>query len=289
MELKKVYVPDTYNYIGVFFTLGCNLSCSYCINHLTGKAKGRNHLTASDWIAALNRIQLSNQKIPLTIQGGEPTILPHFYEIINGLDERLELDLLTNIQFNVEEFSEKISTKKFKRDAPYASIRVSFHPETMDLNETIKKVNYLRQRDYSIGLFSVIDPRYQKTLKQLDVECENLGIDFRYKELLGVMDGHLYGSFKYQDAVAAKELKSCDCRTTELLIGPDGNVHRCHHDLYNRILPVGNMLDDDYKIQDEFRHCRFYGNCNPCDVKIKNNRFQKFGHTSVEIKNIRNS
>jgi len=38
---------------------------------------------------------------------------------------------------------------------------------------------------------------------------------------------------------------------------------------------------------DEYRECYFYGDCNPCDVKIKTNRFQQYGHTSVDIIDIR--
>ena len=38
---------------------------------------------------------------------------------------------------------------------------------------------------------------------------------------------------------------------------------------------------------DEYRDCYVYGDCNPCDVKVKTNRFQQFGHTSVDIIDIR--
>ena len=31
------------------------------------------------------------------------------------------------------------------------------------------------------------------------------------------------------------------------------------------------------------RPCDVYGHCNPCDIKVKTNRFQEFGHTSVQI------
>jgi len=74
------------------------------------------------------------------------------------------------------------------------------------------------------------------------------------------------------------------CRTTELIIGPNGNIYRCHSDLYANRKPIGNLLDSDFEIEDKFRECDFYGHCNPCDIKIKTNRFQQFGHTSVKIK-----
>ena len=40
------------------------------------------------------------------------------------------------------------------------------------------------------------------------------------------------------------------------------------------------------QIDGKFRPCEVYGHCNPCDIKVKTNRFQVFGHTSVEIRGI---
>lgn len=280
-------VPSSYNYIGVFLTLGCNLSCSYCINHLTGKAKARPHLKAKDWIHGINKIQFSSsEKIALTLQGGEPTIHPDFYEIVNGIDSRFDLDLLTNAQFDVATFAQNISPKKFSRSAPYAPIRISFHPETMDLNVTLEKILELTALGFKVGLYSVTDSRFDEILEQAKTKTKKLGIDYRFKDLLGNFENKLLGEYKYPDAVGSQVLKKCLCKTTELLIAPDGNIHRCHHDLYNQILPLGNIAKNHSTIQDIYRECSFYGNCNPCDVKLKNNRNQSFGHTSVDIVNL---
>jgi len=137
--MNDVELPSSYKYIGVFLSLSCNLTCSYCINHLVGLKKGRKLLSAQEWALALSRLKF-NTRIPLTLQGGEPTIHREFYDIINLIPSHFELDLLTNIQFDPDEFAKKIKREKFLRDAPYAPIRVSYHPETMDLDETIKKV-----------------------------------------------------------------------------------------------------------------------------------------------------
>ena len=53
--------------------------------------------------------------------------------------------------------------------------------------------------------------------------------------------------------------------------------------------PIGHILDEDLTEAHIglFKECRYYGKCNPCDVKVKTNRFQIFGHTSVEIRNIK--
>ena len=283
--LPKIEIPESYNYIGVFLMLGCNLTCSYCINHMSGKAMGGRPLSAHDWQRGLNRI---SGKIPLSLQGGEPSIHPEFLQILEGIPNNYEVDLLTNIQFNLEEFVQRISPERLKRDAPYASIRVSYHPETMNWSQTREKVLFLQDRGYHIGVWSVEDPNHEENLIKAKKDADNWGIDFRFKPLIGVVNGRTYGEYKYARSIGQKEGRDCECKTTELLIAPDGYIYRCHHDLYNRISPIGHLLDSNFQIEDRFRECSFYGKCNPCDVKIKNNRHQKFGHTSVEIINIRN-
>jgi hypothetical protein len=119
------------------------------------------------------------------------------------------------------------------------------------------------------------------------------------KPFLGRHNGKLYGDYLYPDATFSTKIKRCECRTTELLIDPLGDVWQCHYHLYNKWAggdskPVGNMLDPEFSMDAlaEFRTCDSYGKCIGCDVKIKNNRHQSLlhegkPHTSVEIRNIR--
>lgn len=283
---NQIIVPSHFNYIGIFLTLGCNLSCSYCINYLSGLDKLRRPLNAEQWIDVLNRLEVPNG-LPLTIQGGEPSIHPGFFKILKGIREDLKIDLLTNLQFDVDEFAKHVSPQRFIREAPYASIRVSYHPETMDLPPLLDKIYKLHKLGYPIALYSVEIDKYKSELSMAKEMTERLGITFKLKELLGEFDGNLHGDMLYEGAVAGKELKSCECKTSELLVSPEAEVYRCHHDLYNRKFRTGDITASNFKIVDEYRTCHFFGNCNPCDIKIKNNRFQKHGHTSVTIKNIR--
>jgi sulfatase maturation enzyme AslB (radical SAM superfamily) len=282
-QYSKINIPDHYNYIGVFLTLSCNLSCSYCINHTVGLKQGRKLLNANDWGIGLGRISSKNN-LTLTLQGGEPTVHKDFYEIINAIPESMNIDLLTNIQFDPLEFSQKIKISKLNREAPYAPIRVSYHPETMNMEETLQKVLALKNNGFKVGVFGVLHPDQIEQIEKADTVFTEHGIDFRTKEFLGLHEGKLHGTYAYPEALFADKLKSCLCKTSELLIDPFGSVFRCHHDLYNNLNPVGHILDSDFMIVDEFKRCDYFGKCNPCDVKLKNNRLQSFGHTSVEIK-----
>jgi hypothetical protein len=281
--MKEIIISDNYNYIAVFLTLSCNYRCSYCLNSFREFRVKDKSLSGEEWVSSLNRI-ISRDDLPITLQGGEPSLHKDFIYIIHNLKPELNIDILTNLQFNVDEFIRQVKPERLRRKAPYASIRVSFHPEVMGIEETINKTLRMLDAGFSIGIWGISHPIYEDIILKVKVLCEKLGIDFRTKEFLGEYNAKLYGTYKYEGACEKKFKKKALCKTTELIIGPDGYVYRCHSDLYENRIPVGHILDGDFKIIDEYRQCNCFGYCNPCDVKIKTNRFQQYGHTSVEIK-----
>ncbi|MDP2923153.1 MAG: radical SAM protein [Candidatus Omnitrophota bacterium] len=280
--MRQIHMPANYNYIAAFLTFACNLRCSYCINYFEQGAIERKTIAGKDWVEGLNRI-ISRDDLPVTLQGGEPSLHPDFLYIINNLKPELNIDILTNLQFDVEEFIKKINPDRVKRNAPYASIRVSYHPEQMDLDETIKKTLKMLEADFSIGIWGVMHPAYEKIILEARDKCQKLGIDFRIKDFLGEYNGNLYGTYKYAGACDKKFRKKVQCRSTELFIDSEGNIFRCHADLYSGINQIRNILDSNFQIEDKFRDCSNFGHCNPCDIKVKTNRFQQYGHTSVEV------
>jgi MoaA/NifB/PqqE/SkfB family radical SAM enzyme len=276
-----------YNYIAVFLTFACNLKCSYCINAHSSINRKRKLLSGDDWITHLSRI-VTRPDLPITFGGGEPTLHPDFYYIVNELYKKnVPMDLLTNCQFDVSEFMENVSPNIFKRDAPYASIRVSYHPETMDMYKLIDKVHILSQNNYHIGIWAVNHPKWQEEINRCWALCNTLRIDFRLKEFLGEYEGKLYGTYKYPDACNSDKIKTVECKTSELIVGPNGDVHVCHASLYKQWVAIGNITDLNFSIKDEYHSCFCYGACNPCDIKLKFDRFQREGHCSVSIKEIK--
>ncbi len=281
--MQPIIMPEGYNYIGVFLTFACDLKCSYCINYFEQDIIKRKDISGRDWVEGLNRI-ISRDDLPVTLQGGEPSLYPDFIYIINNLKTDLKIDILTNLQFDVEEFISKVNPERVKRESPYASIRVSYHPEQMDLDQIIKKTLKMLEADFSIGIWALMHPKYEKIILGAQKRCQKLGIDFRIKDFLGKYNGRLYGKYKYTGACDKKFTKKVKCRTTELLIDSEGKIFQCHYDLYAGINPIGHILDSHFQIEERFRDCSNFGHCNPCDIKVKTNRFQQYGHTSVEIK-----
>ncbi|MFC1593818.1 radical SAM protein [Candidatus Omnitrophota bacterium] len=289
--MKTVSIPKHYNYVATFLTLNCNLACGYCINYKDLKSSRKEILTSSmdadQWIIAINRLRIGRDDLPVTFQGGEPTLHKGFYEIVNGTKEEIKFDLLTNLMFDVDAFIKNVPFKRFIREAKYAAIRASYHPGQNDIDDLIAKILKLADAGFYVGLYAVMVSSNAEHIKEVQERCLSLGIDFRTKEYLGFDGQQWHGVYKYAEAVSEKVQKYCECKTTELIVGPDGNVFRCHSDLYSKRQPIGHILDPNFHIEDVYRPCYVFGHCNPCDIKVKTNRFQIFGHTSVDIRNIR--
>lgn len=283
--MKSIKIPEDHNYIACFLTLACNLECSFCINYFGESGSAKKHLSGKEWVRGLNRI-VSRDDLPITLQGGEPSLHKDFIYILNNLKPELKIDILTNLQFDEDEFIRQVDPERIKRKSPYASIRVSYHPEVMELEPLAEKVLKLQGAGFSIGIWGVMYPVQADEILNAQQKCKALGIDFRTKEFLGEYKGKLYGTYRYEGACEKINKKRVLCKTTELIMGGDGGVYRCHSDLYEGRAPVGNIIDPEFQIEEVFRVCDYFGHCNPCDIKVTTNRFQQFGHTSVEIKEL---
>lgn len=292
--MKTIKIPETYTYITAFLTMRCNLSCSFCLNAFDKNfdRKGFSEIDGEEWVKGLNRIE-SRPEVPITFSGGEPFLHKDLIYIINNIKKELNIDILTNLYWGekgIERFISQVNPERIKRDSPYASIRVSYHPEQMDAETLVKNVKKLQDSGFSIGIWGVLypSPEQLSAINQMQFRCKDVGIDFRLKEFTGEYKGELYGNYsKYPNSVSQDNTKKSLCKTSELIIGPNGDVYRCHHDLYAEINPMGNLIDPKFQIEDTYRPCNNYGHCHPCDVKLKTSYKQEIGHTSVNIKDIK--
>ena len=196
-----------------------------------------------------------------------------FYQITQGMWGK-EFDLLTNGKFNVSEFMAYVDPKFFDRKAPYASIRFSYHNGLNDQYLT-NSLQQLKNAGYNIGVWGLS----HKDNSIMKAFCKNIDVDFREKEYLDKD----HGTYKYPDALSGVA-SECECKPSELLIGPEGSLYRCHSDLYADENSYANIFDDEVILPTDFKPCKRFGLCNPCDIKIKTNRLQVGGHCSVEIK-----
>lgn len=286
---NKIIVPKNYDYIGVFLTHRCHLSCPYCITLHNQSPFGKNsmrNLTPQEWIEGLNRLELP-QDVPITLQGGEPFLYKGIWEILENVHHKI--DILTALPSFIkkEEFRNLKTLEWNKRTAPYPTIRVSYHKGQNDYKELIEQIAEL-QEILSIGFYYLEHPSYSEneivTLKEY---AKKFNVELRPKEFLGKHKGKMYGTFLYPDAVSGnrKGIKVL-CKNTVVPIELDGYIYRCHSDLYfnRKEAALGNILDDTFMFPFNYMECDNYGICNECDVKIKTNHYQQYGYTSVNIK-----
>lgn len=290
MTLPQLQLPDTLNYVGVFLTLECNLSCSYCINDpqqagqrgvlFPIKAKSlRNYLTPDEWAQVLKRIPF-RQDLPITLQGGEPML----YWEGKGLGMILSetphyFDLLTNFSLKPEVFANNLNgqQRKLQRDAPYPSIRVSYHAEEMNRTwrgqgfaELTNRCEALRNYGFrvspiktesDVGIYMVAHPQNRATAEIKSIYAGR--VPFETKEFLGIHEGELYGHYLYPFSTnliasgAHANALSCECRTTELLIDPLGFVWGCHFYLYQSWVAGGPAREFEELETQDFRYSEF--------------------------------
>ncbi len=286
-QLPEVEVPKDTDYLGVYLTNRCFLSCSYCITNYNEQfinLKKFRELEASEWVEALNRLKLP-PGVPLTFQGGEPFIHKGIWEILENVHHKIDILTALPPQVTVERFTQLKTLVWNKRPAPYPTIRVSFHKGQNDYKKLIERIKKL-QKIVSIGLYHIEHPAYPELIEEIRQYARAEGVEFRTKTFLGEYNGKLYSEYRYPDACKGKIVRPLvQCKNTVFPIGPDGTVYRCHSDLYSirRELSIGNLLDPDLKLEHKYRDCRFYGTCIPCDVKVKTNHLQQQGYTSVDI------
>jgi MoaA/NifB/PqqE/SkfB family radical SAM enzyme len=296
--MSKLFLPDEMNYAEMYLTLRCNFKCDYCIN---GDVKRkRKELTGEEWVESLN--ELNFRGIPITLGGGEPTLHKDFFYIVNNLENKV--DLLTNLSFDVDEFINNTNPSVFSEPIKefYHPIRVSYHVGQSNEEEIIEKTKKLIENDYNPAIFGINHPNNINDNMKMAFDCAKNNVPFYTKDFLGEIDGQKFGYYKYPDAIGQKigytedgfkyNGKEVMCRSREFLVAPDGLSYKCHRDLYKGENPLGNILNikskhDGFNIpfrpQSSFRRCHNYGDCNPCDVKMKTNRYLGGVECQVDI------
>jgi len=270
------------NCLPTFLTFRCNVGCEYCINRDSELTNAGKEMSGKEWVEGINGLELESE-LTIELEGGEPTQHKDFYYIIENI--KYPVDLLTNLQFDIDEFISKVDPKWFKKGDKdwYKSIRASYHPHYMDAKETINKLVKLQDAGFSVGLSSVNLPEMSKANMEMTELARKNKIYYTIKEFLGYRNGSLHGFFKYPNALL-KPPETVMCKTIDISIAPDGFMYKCHRDLYKGENALAHISEKNSKIEYKYRNCDKFGECNPCDIKEKVNRHLEPGFSNVEIK-----
>jgi sulfatase maturation enzyme AslB (radical SAM superfamily) len=290
LSLNRIVVPADYDYVGIYLTDECFLRCPYCITNHHGSnfigRKSMNYLSPKEWIRALNRLALP-ENVPITLQGGEPFLYKGIWEILDNITHKVDIMTALPSFLEKESFLKLKSLEWNKRESPYPTIRVSFHKGQNDFKELVDRIAELDDL-LSIGLYYLSHPAISEAeINAMKGYAKEKGVEFRFKEFLGVHNGKMHGTIKYPGS-ADGEIQGIKvhCRNTVVPVAPDGEIYLCHSDLYfnRRNRSLGNILDSTFVFPVEHLPCLNFGLCSECDVKIKTNHYQEYGYTSVNIR-----
>jgi len=204
--------------------------------------------------------------------------------------KKLLLTLIFLLSVNIG-FSQLFTKKKILNNENFDKPQISWgyylgvnnYDFNFDYKVDLEDIQTQKSFGFNVGIFSINFPQNTEYNLKLAEECRNAKIYFFIKDYLGYYNRHLFGHFKYPDSIKGKQDTKVSCKTSELIIGPEGNIYKCHRDLYLNEDPIGSIFDNNFKISSDYRDCNNYGECNPCDVKLKTNRFLEMGSCSVDI------
>ena len=153
----KEMLDDPSTLFSYWFVTGiCNYKCDYCdVYH---KEKIFPWTTKERIVEFLNYMgTIRNQKVLL--YGGEPTLDPDFFKIVGNLNSYIRL--FTNFSRNLDFFKRLLDIRN------NMTISISYHISHADIDETIKKLNFLIDNNVAkIRLKIMGDSRIRDKVKE---------------------------------------------------------------------------------------------------------------------------
>lgn len=170
----------------IFITWGilhsCNYKCSYCyvpqndINRIPSNKK---------IIESWNLIREKYGMCRIRLDGGEPSIIPGFTDLIKDLSGIHKLQINTNLSFGTEEFIKKISPENVRIDA-------SYHPEYADIKVFSEKILKLKNAGFKTVVAVVGYPPFIKNIKDYKERFCKYNIPFIIHPYSGDYEDKIY-------------------------------------------------------------------------------------------------
>lgn len=257
-------LPATVHF-GLDLTYACNYSCPYCVLPPVVK-----HRTAQEWAAAFKRMKDRHGTCYIYMSGGEPSIAPGFFDIVEALCEMHVVDLCTNLSWDVTRLIPRLPPDRFK-------VSATFHPTQVGFEEFLEKAVWAR--DYLPQRFppkrSIYFVAYPPQMDRMEEYRRRLDARGLVLVPLPLMEGDQQAPANSEDekrliAAASPNKGTADrklefqlqqlkpegrlCRAGHkyAMIRGDGSVDRCtRHD--DRQL--GNFFDENFRLFDAPKVC----------------------------------
>ncbi len=249
--------------------LPCNYRCSYCVVH--NEAAQYLIQGVSEWRKVWERIFKLYGCCQVRFAGGEPTIYPHFIDLVGMILEMHTVDITTNLSFDVEEWIKKVPSQGI-------AISGSLHLEHQKPEDFLKKLLILRNKGNQLISASLVAyPTYLDRIDAIRAMFEKEQVLFKIIPFNGVYQGKRYpGAYtdderillgmqvqrsqdelgktlnkQWQDYANAKpndkNFMGMPCHMGEMYakIYSDGTVRRCCH---TGVDILGHITDPNLKL-----------------------------------------
>jgi radical SAM protein with 4Fe4S-binding SPASM domain len=246
-------------YIQLYPTLKCNLSCPFCFNREIPSVKDISIDNFQKVISVMSDIGVKE----IDMLGGEPTLHPEFKQIIDFIYSSTLKTTISSNGHNINLLRE--ISRRYNGNCINVGVSINSDSISGELHEYIithkpllKSVCSKKQlipeiaKGY-LGMSGIeyylifMDPLYKDDLKNSLPFYEFFQIIHTLKELYENVDGVFCSGFiPDRENYPVLEHVRCPAGTTKLAVMPDGYVYPCYLFFRNREFRLGNILVDDF-------------------------------------------
>jgi len=242
-----------------FITLRCNFKCEYCITRFSPDYDFTfSELPGKKWIDFINGQDNVNTVV---FNGGEPTIHPHFPDIINSLKPLKLLAIGTNYS--------KVATAALLKITPRDSLILdgSFHPHFISHHDISQNLLRLKDAGFKVRVHFLDYPGFKVSAADVIRDFYLQGIDAFVQSYEGFYQGTFYHDQMKIPYCGLESKSRCLCsRSIYTPIAPNGDMYFCHYLMYSKadFGLLGNIDSPPYEFPVDL-DCPHLGYCSPCD------------------------
>lgn len=240
-KIENIDVNDKF-IIKIKLTNSCSFNCDYCCFHYKDK-----FITLETIRALLKAIKdLKIPNILFVLYGGEPTLHPQFYNIIDILKKYGEITILTNMSILLDFKRLKECSFMFTLHTKYISNK--------NVSENLKRIKGLSRAKYDLVLL-VLKDNYKdiKRLYNIFKMMYNTSIGYVFQDVdklpdeilnlfndnvIKVSHNNVTELLSYQKMIKEHYTNfygcKCDSGMKMFILNSDGAVYRCESDFLNK-------------------------------------------------------
>ncbi|MBU1125364.1 MAG: tetratricopeptide repeat protein, partial [Candidatus Omnitrophica bacterium] len=269
----------------VFLTWGmhyqCNYRCRYCYAPKPEKEcfneqpkNVASYLSVAQWVKIWEGVYKKYGPCRIRMDGGEPSAYPGFLDLVEQVSQYHDLQINTNLSFDVDAFVARIKPEKVRLDA-------SLHLEYVSPDDFLSNIRILHAGGFKIVVSCVAYPPFIERINACKEPYAVMKIPFIIHPFSGEYEGKSYPKAYEVEEVAkiysldeASRLvmswrkgeirntkgKPCRMGQTYARIYPNADAYRCCAD--GGMDRIGNLADEGFQLLDKALVCPT-DNC-PC-------------------------